>query len=232
MNQQLSLDLPGNPSASAPVLPARLAFPNATDGGPAFDDEERFFEPWWPGAQAFLRLQAGRLEVRTEHLSDPLLAFPELRDSGDHIAADGVIIEGTLLALDIDGRPDPRLLRQRLAGASSELAEGAFVAADLIYLEGRSLAAQPFVERRRQLASIVTDSDHAVVGPGLAREGTTLAVAVAALGLDAISARRLDARWRAGPAGDAWLKLSVMETPVQPTKPFLVLLEKLPLQHE
>ena len=36
-----------------------------------------------------------------------------------------------------------------------ELAEGAFVASDLPYLEGASLARKPFVERRRRLASVM-----------------------------------------------------------------------------
>jgi hypothetical protein len=52
---------------------------------------------------------------------------------------------------------------------------------------------------------------------------------VASLGLAAISARRLDGRWHAGPAGDDWLRLRVTEPLTLPTRPFLVLLERLPL---
>jgi bifunctional non-homologous end joining protein LigD len=214
-----------------PDLPARLGFPVATDGGTPFDDDERYFEPWWPGAQAFLKRNGDHIEIRTEHLSDPLAEFPELRSSVAHLAADGVIIEGTLLALDDEGRPDMRLLRRRLtsSGGPTELAEGAFVALDLPYLEGRPLARQPFVERRRQLASVLPDSDHCVLGRGLVGEGRMLGRAVASLGLRAISARRLDGPWKSGPVGDAWLRLQVDDEPVLPTRPFLVLMERLPL---
>jgi ATP-dependent DNA ligase len=229
MNQQLSLELARLDDNDTVALPARLPFPVATDGGTPFDDEERFFEPWWPGAQAYLRRAGSSLELRTEHLSDPLVAFPELAQAIGDLAADGVIVEGTLLALDDDGRPDARLLRRRLAGAIELPAEGAFVASDLVYLEGHSLARKPFVERRRQLATVFDDSDRCVVGRGLAGEGTTLARAVASLGLAAISARRLDGHWRSGPMGDAWLRLAVTQTPARPTRPFMVLLEKLPL---
>ena len=231
MSQQLPLPLQGDGDEAGPALPARLGFPLATDGGSPFDDDERFFEPWWPGAQAFLRRAGAHLELRTEHLSDPLAAFPELRAVAERLNADGVIVEGTLLALDLEGRPDSRLLRRRLTGAGSadEVTEGAFVASDLLYLEGRPLGRQPFVERRRQLASVLPDSDHYVLGRGLVGEGVTLGLAVASLGLSAISARRLDGRWRPGPAGDDWLRLRVTETPAVPTRPFLVLLEKLPL---
>jgi hypothetical protein len=57
----------------------------------------------------------------------------------------------------------------------------------------------------------------------------TLGRAVASLGLAAISARRLDGLWRPGSAGDDWLRLRVSDPPTLPTRPFLVLLEKLPL---
>ena len=231
VNRQLPLPLPGGDADSLFALPARLAFPVATEGGSPFDDDERFFEPWWPGAHAFLRRSGPQVELRTEHLSDPLAAFPELRGIVSRLSADGVIVEGTLLALDQEGRPDARLLRRRLTGAgpADEVAEGAFVASDLAWLEGRALGRQPFVERRRRLTSVLRDSEHCVVSRGLVGEGVTLANAVASLGLRAISARRLDGRWRSGPSGDDWLRLPVREAPSTPTRPFLVLLEKLPL---
>ena len=230
VDRQLSFPLGGPSQGSVPALPARLGFPVATEGGSPFDDDERFFEPWWPGAHALLRREGDRVELRTEHLSDPLAAFPELRSMAGQLGADGVIVEGTLLALDAEGRPDPRLLRRHLAGATpGEAVDGAFVATDLAYLEGRSVARLPFVERRRRLAALLPDVQTCALSRGLVGEGVTLARAVASLGLAAISVRRLDGRWHPGNAGDDWLRLSVNEPLTLPTRPFLVLLEKLPL---
>jgi bifunctional non-homologous end joining protein LigD len=107
--------------------------------------------------------------------------------------------------------------------------EGAFVATDLAYLEGRSVARLPFVERRRRLAALLPESPSCALSRGLVGEGVTLGRAVASLGLGAISARRLDGRWHPGKAGDDWLRLRVTEPLSLPTRPFLVLLEKLPL---
>lgn len=230
MNQQLHLPIDGS-GDETPALPARLAFPIASEGGRPFDDEAFFFEPWWPGTHAFLRRSGGTLEMRTEHLSDPLAIFPELRQSLEELTADGVIVEGTLLALDERGRPDASLLRRRLRGASrpDHIAEGAFVASDLPYLDGASLARKPFVERRRRLSMVMPTSDHCVLGPGLVGEGLTLARAVADMGLGELSARRLDGRWRSGGTGDGWLRLRLHDQPTTETRPFLVLLEKLPL---
>jgi bifunctional non-homologous end joining protein LigD len=229
MDDQLQLLI--DDDDTRPGVPARLGFPVAADGGRPFDDDARFFEPWWPGAHALLRRAGDRLELRTEHLSDPLAIFPELRDSLADLRGDGLIVEGTLLALDEEGRPDAALLRRRLSGGRSveALAEAAFVAQDLPWFEGDSLARKPFIERRRRLASVVPGNDHCVLGPGLVGEGLTLGRAVASMGLRALSARRLDGRWRAGAAGYAWLRLPLHEPPTVPTRPFLVLLEKLPL---
>lgn len=228
---QLTLALESVETQGRPEPPLDLAFPVATEGGVAFDDDDRFFEPWWPGARAFLRRSGERLTLRTEHLGDPLLAFPELRGALGAVSADGLVIEGTLLALDAEGRPDTRLLRRVLAGhqGPGDLAEGAFVAADLPWLEGRSLARRSFVERRRLLAAALHDTDHCVLGRGLVGEGRMLARAVADLGLSALSARRLDASWRSGAAGDAWLRLTLEDVPARPTRPFLVLIARLPL---
>ena len=229
-SDQLPLSLAAD-GDERPPLPVRLSLPLATEGHAPFDDEAYLFEPWWPGAHATIKREGERLLLRTEHLVDPLVAFPELREVLTQLSVEGIIVEGTLLALDREGRPDPRLLRRCLSdeGARDEFAEGAFVATDMPYLEGSSIARLPFIERRRRLAAAISDSDHCVVSRGIVGEGRTLGRAVAAMGLDAISARRLDARWKGGPAGDAWLRLPVVEPQHAEATPFLVLLKRLPL---
>jgi len=228
---QLPLSFAAEAGPRYGALPARIALPEPSDGHGPFDDEGYFFEPWWPGAHASIRREGNSLVLATEHLADPLSAFPELSALRAHLSADGLIVEGVILALDHEGRPDEGLLRRRLrAGAvTDEPAEGAFVATDLPYLEGESLARMPFVERRRRLAAALEDSDHCVLNRGIVGEGRMLGRAVASLGLPAISARRLDARWKSGPAGETWLRLPVIESPSAQTTPFLVLMERLPL---
>jgi ATP-dependent DNA ligase len=212
--------------------PTRLAFPTPHDGGSPFDDPERFFEPWWPGSQAYLRRVGDRLDLRVEHLADPLASFPGLREGLARLRTESAIVAGTLMALDDDGRPDERLLRrwlQRPEGPAPA-AEAAFVATDLPWAEGRSLARLPFRDRRARLSEAVPDSEHVVVSRGLIGEGVTLGLAVASIGLGAVSARRLDGRWRSGSMGDDWLRLRVEPEQSTPSGPFLVLLDTLPFE--
>lgn len=201
----------------------------ASAGEAPFDDEDYFFEPWWPGARTFAFAEAGRLRLQTDHLADPLSSFPELEVIGSQLLADGVVLDGTLLILDAEGRPDAELLRRRLADAAATGGEAAFVASDVLWLEGRSLTAQPFRERHARLAEVLRDGRLCVATRGLRGEGITLAEAVASMGLSAISARCLSGGYHPGDAGDDWLRLPVIETPAPLTRPLLVLLNRLPL---
>lgn len=196
-----------------------------------FDDDEWFFEPWWPGAQAILYVEAGRIRLQTDHMADPNPAFRELGGIGGQFGADSVIAHGTLLVLDDEGRPDADLLRRRFSGndVSARLGFPALVVSDLLYLRGDSLLNWSFEDRRAQLTRLLRDGDACVVGRGLRTYGTTLAEAAAAMGMTEISARRLAARYRTGASDDGWRRLPVAEVASTPARPFLALLQRLPL---
>lgn len=227
-SEQLTLPLAtaAEPANGLP-LSLRPMLPSA--GEAPFDDDAYFFEPWWPGARVFAFLEGGRFRLQADQLSDPLAVFPELGVMREQVDGDGLVLDGTLLVLDEEGRPDRELLRRRLAEPDFRTGSGAFVASDLLWSGGRSLLSESFERRRRRLSAVLRDGDRCVVSRGLHGEGITLAAAVASMGLDAISARRLAAPWRPGDAGVDWLRLPVTETPAAATRPLLVLLQRLPL---
>jgi ATP-dependent DNA ligase len=210
-------------------LPTRIDPMAAMPGTAPFDDDDYFFEPWWPGTRAFAFVEHGLLRLQTEHLTDPLATFPELGVIVDQLDSGGVILEGTLLVLDEEGRPDADLLRRRLEGSASDEGEAAFVASDVLWVDGIDIRGAEFGDRRARLGTLLRDSWICVASRGLRGEGTTLAEAVASLGLDEVSARCLSGTYRAGPAADDWLRIRVTETPAPETRPLLVLLSRLPL---
>lgn len=223
------LALPIEPGVPRGRLPGRLEPRVASTGSAPFDDEAYFFEPWWPGAQMFAYADGGHVRLQTGHLADPLETFPELEVIARQLDGEGVVLDGTLLVLDDQGRPHAELLRRRLADPSASGGEGAFVASDLLWVDGIQITGATFEDRRARLGTLLRDGDRCVVSRGLRGEGETLADAVASMGLDAISARCLDGLWRPGDAGDDWLRLPVTETPAAETRPLLVLLQRLPL---
>jgi ATP-dependent DNA ligase len=192
-----------------------------------FDDPGYLFEPWWPGARAIAFCERGGLRLQVAGMADALAAFPELTPMPEQLSEDGVIVDGTLLVLDDAGRPDPELLRARLAGHGLP-GRPAYVAGDLLWSGGQPVLARSFGVRRRWLEAILTPGDRVTVGRAYVGDGTLVAEALELLGIDGLSARRLSARHRAGPAGDAWLRASLMAPEPRP-RPTLALILRLPL---
>jgi len=224
--EQLSLRISEPQEAiRLPTLRPMLPIP----GDAPFDDPDWFFEPWWPGASVLLYVQPSHLRLLTEHLADPLHVFPELETVASQFADSGLIVEGALLVLDDEGRPDAELLRRRLAADAAGEGQAAIVASDLLYERGRSLLALPFEQRRARLTRQLTDGERCVISRGLRGEGLTLADALASMGLGEISARMLSARYRPGQQDAGWLRLPLSEAPATHARPLLAVLEKLPL---
>ena len=211
-------------------LPPRIVAMQAMRGAGPFDDPDYLFEPWWPGVRALVWVEGGLVtRLQVDGLADAMAAFGELaQELPGQLLADGVILDGCLLVLDEGGWLDADLLRRRLSG-EHDAGRPAFVASDLLWSDGASLQRRPFAARRDRLAAILPDGDRCVVGHALRGEGTLLAEALRRFGFTGLSARRLDARFRAGAAGDAWLRVPI-EPAVPSERPLLALIQRLPLE--
>jgi bifunctional non-homologous end joining protein LigD len=229
IGDQLKLPLPDDQAGRR--LPERIRQMEAAAVDAPFDDPDYFFEPWWPGARALAFVEPGDLRMQVSGLSDPIAAFPELRDLPEQVLGEGVVLDGTLLVLDDEGRPDAELLRRRLTGdMDGERHPGrpAYVASDLLWSEGVSWMRRPFAARRDHLTAVLPAGDRVIVGRGYVQEGTLVAEALAGLGIDGLSARRLASRYRGGQGREAWLRAPI--TPPEPRpRPTLALILRLPL---
>jgi bifunctional non-homologous end joining protein LigD len=199
----------------------------ATGVDEPFDDRDYLFEPWWPGVRAIVFVERGTLRLQVDGLADAVAAFPEMTELPEQLAEDGVVLDGTLLVLDDDGRPDSALLRQRLDGGGLP-GRAAYVASDLLWAGGEPVTRRSFRVRRRWLEAVLAPGDRATVGRGYEADGTLVAEALASLGIEGLSGRHLEARYRSGPAGGAWLRAPI--TPAEPRpRPTLALILRLPL---
>ncbi len=171
MADQLSLrleadQLPDLPDLR-PMLPRPLPAP--------FDSDQHLFEPWWGGERALVMIGpaevAGTGEVRVIDATgrDLSAVLPELAGLAVRVAARSAILDGELVVVDGSGRADARELTRRLSGAAG--APSAFLAFDLLHLDGRSLLSQPLVRRREALRRVLRPGDEVVAVPAIADRG-------------------------------------------------------------
>lgn len=216
----------------------------------AFDSADHLFEPWWGGVRALVGIGpadlpgTGTVRVVDEHGVDVTAAFPELAGMAVRIAARSALLDGELVVVDPAGRADSAALADRMAGGPGGRPV-AFLALDLLHLDGRSLLNQPLIKRREALRRVLRPGDEVVAVPAIAGEGRALYDAAVAQGIAGILARQRMSPYLPGIKSRLWRFVAVAPgtAPVEPesdlltaptvaTEPVLALISRLPLDDE
>src|SRR4051812_10740397 len=207
MRDQLSLrlepeiaTLPNLPGGLRPMLPRPADDP--------FDSAAHIFEPAWGGLRALAFV--GPAAVAGD--GDVRIVDGAGRDVGAHLAelggmavrldARSAILDGELVAVDDAGRADDPELRRRIAGEAGRAV--AFLAFDLLHLDGRSLLTTPLHRRRELLRKVLRPGDEVVAVPAIAAEGRALHAAAAAQGIAGIMARERTSPYLSGVTSRLW----------------------------
>ncbi len=180
------------------------------------------FEYKYDGARVQIHQQSGRVEVFSRRLTDVTASLPEVVGLvKENIKASSAIVEGEVIALDSAGYPIAfqhlmrRFKRTRNIADMSQKIPLTLYLFDVLFLNGESLIAQPYNQRRQTLAQtagkvpltkqITTDQ------PAKAQE--FLGEAIAA-GHEGLMAKRLDSPYTPGRRGKRWLKIKVVLEPL------------------
>jgi bifunctional non-homologous end joining protein LigD len=247
MTDQLSLplDATADRMPDLPDLRPMLARPLSD----AFDSDQHVFEPWWGGLRALVSIgpaeRPGDGDVRVVDADevDRTAALPELAGTAVRVAARSAILDGELVVVDADGRADEAALERRLEGRTGRPV--AFLAFDLLHLDGRSLLGQPLVKRREALRRILRPGDEVVAVPAIATEGRALFDAIVAQGLAGMMARQRQGPYLPGIRSRLWRFIPAIagsvpaaelaeapDEPISATAPVLALLSRLPLDDD
>ncbi len=251
LSLRLEIDLLPELPDLRPMLPKLLSEP--------FDSDEHLFEPWWGGVRALVMVGPaevpgdGAVRIADSDGVDLTAALPELAGLAVRLAARSAILDGELVVVDGAGRADAAALEARIArggaGGGANGAEGerpvAFLALDLLHLDGRSLLNQPLIKRREALRRVLRPGDEVVAVPAIATEGRALYDAAVAQGIAGILARQrmspylpgIRSRlWRFVPAipgmashGTGTAADGTLLEPAVATAPVLALISRLPL---
>ncbi|MEO6206981.1 MAG: hypothetical protein ABIP77_03365 [Candidatus Limnocylindrales bacterium] len=248
MADQLALPLDAAARDRLPELPdLRPMLPFAL--ADAFDSDDHLFEPWWGGLRALVFVgpadEPGSGDVRIMDTDgvDLTATLPELAGTAVRVMARSAILDGELVVVDAEGRADPLALATRLGGGPGRAV--AFLAFDLLNVDGRSLLTQPLTKRREVLRRILRPGDEVVAVPAIATEGLALFEAIVVQGLAGMMARQRQGPYLPGTRSRLWRLIparagaipaaELAAAPVEPaaatsaTAPVLAMLSKLPL---
>jgi bifunctional non-homologous end joining protein LigD/DNA ligase-1 len=151
------------------------------------------------------------------------------------------VLDGELVVVDASGRADPPAMDARLQGRAGRAV--AFLALDLLHLDGRSLLNQPLLKRHEALRRVLRPGDEVVAVPAIPTEGTALWDAVVAQGVAGVLARQRTSPYLPGVRSRLWRFIAAApgvapeagepsgeEASARPAAaPVLALIERLPL---
>ena len=186
------------PTFIPPMLLSSGALPN----GDAWT-----YEVKWDGCRAQLRYDGRSVSLRTRHGRECSADFPELQEIGSVLGKRRVTLDGELVCLDADGRPDFVRLRRRLTGSINGRHPAMLQVFDLLHLDGRSTRPLPYAERRTLLEELALDGPawrtpaSLVVG-----RSEDFVACVAELGLEGVVAKRLSSTYLPGRRCTSWVK--------------------------
>lgn len=175
------------------------------------------FEYKWDGIRLVCFCDAEGVRLETRNLTDVTRTFPELQGLAEALAGRTAILDGELVALDEGGRPDFGLLQHRL-GLTDEsavmrraaLIPAAYMAFDMLYLDGRSLMGAPYTDRRRMLEGLGLAGARWQTPPSNPGEGDAMLATARLHGLEGVMAKRLDSAYMPGVRSREWLKVKVV----------------------
>ncbi len=176
------------------------------------DDDAWAFEVKWDGVRALVAVDGGRLTVCSRNGNDVTGSYPELLGLTEQLGARQVLLDGEIVAVDGQGRADFGRLQSRMHVGRPTTAlllstPVRLLAFDLLHLDGASLLASGYDQRRAALAELGLDGGHWQVPECFHGNGQAVSDATRAQGLEGIVAKRRDSRYLPGRRSECWLKV-------------------------
>jgi bifunctional non-homologous end joining protein LigD len=188
--------------------------------GPMPTDQERWgFELKWDGVRVLGRAAAdGGVRLESRSLRDVSTAYPELRALGPALAAAGAVVDGEVVALDDDGRPDFQRLQERMHVADARTAaERAarvpvlYIVFDVLQVGGGAVVDRTYEARRALLEDLGLQGPAWATPPWFPGEGDLTFQVARDRRLEGVIAKRLGTPYVPGARSPSWRKVKIFE---------------------
>jgi bifunctional non-homologous end joining protein LigD len=179
----------------------------------AFSSDDWVFELKYDGFRLAGFGGAGRAELRYRSGLDPTPHYPELTSALRALPVPELVLDGEIVVLDGEGKPDfHRLATRAQVHRSSEIQRAAlatpvtYVVFDLLGAAGFDLRGLPLLVRKSLLARLLPAIGPLKFAEHIASQGEALLAQVVARGLEGVVAKRADSPYRPTRSRD-WLKI-------------------------
>src|SRR4051794_15636261 len=195
-------------------VPHKLQPMLARSGDLPTDDGGWAYEVKWDGVRALAAVEGGRLRLTSRNLNDITPRYPELRELGRALGSREALLDGEVVAFGGDGRPSFQRLQTRMHVTGDAQVRRlmrtdpvVYVLFDVLHLDGGSLLAEPYEERRARLLELGLNGPHWQTPAHRVGDGAALLAASRAQGLEGIVAKRLGSPYVPGRRTPAWVKV-------------------------
>ncbi len=187
------------------------------------------FEGKWDGVRALVELNAGRYRLVSRNGNEMTDLYPELAEVQHLMDGHIAVLDAEIVAFDGQGVSDFSLLQRRMKlTKAAEIERTAntvpveLLVFDVLYLDGISLLAKTYDDRRRVLEALPLDGRSIRVPPQLAGPASEALVRSRDDRWEGVVAKRADSPYLPGKRGGQWIKLknqSVQEVVVVGWRP-------------
>lgn len=174
------------------------------------------FEFKWDGVRLVAAVADGATRVWSRNLRDQTASWPELAGLAAALGGVSAVLDGEIVVMNPEGRPDFGLLQRRLhVGDATTVARLAgdlpatYLIFDLLELDGHDLRGLPLTDRRRLLEQLELDGPAWKV-PAVFDDGDATLDAARRLQLEGVMAKRADSTYRPGQRSDGWRKIKLL----------------------
>jgi len=172
------------------------------------------YEVKWDGIRTLAWIEGGRVRLCSRNGNDITSRYPELRELGRALGARPAILDGEIVAFDAEGRPSFERLQSRMNLANEAAVRRAvrdvpiaYMLFDVLYLDGHTTFALPYVERRELLEGLELTGPHWQTPAYRRSDAEALLRLSADRGLEGVVAKRLDSRYEPGRRSTGWVKV-------------------------
>jgi len=195
------------PAAIYPMLAAAIEEP--------FDGPDWLFEIKWDGYRAIAFIDRRGLRLISRNQNELTAQYPDLSDLPDAVNAKTAILDGEVVVLDEHGRASFSLMQQRTGfrergrrAAPRPDVPVLYYVFDLLYLDGYDVRRVALEDRKRLLASIITETDSLRLSGHFAKNGKALFEVARQKGLEGILAKRRGSYYEERRSRE-WLKIKI-----------------------